>query len=160
MRRGRRRHGAVFIDTNLLLVLIVGALDPNQIERFKRTNAYTREDYLLLTAFVGNFSKMLTTPNVLTEVSNLLGQLSEPLRRRALAALGVLSGTTHENYLPTATLAADPSFPVLGVADASILGSIDGHVTVLTDDFPLYQRLASTGAEVINFHHLRSGALT
>lgn len=158
MRRGRRRRDAVFIDTNLLLVLIVGALDPAQIERFKRTNAYTREDYVLLTAFVANFNQMLTTPNVLTEVSNLLGQLSEPLRRQALAALGVLAGTAREEYLPSATLASEPSFPTLGLADASILGSVDSHVTVLTDDLPLYQRLASTGAEVINFHHLRSGA--
>lgn len=72
---------------------------------------------------------MLTTPNVLTEVSNLLGQLNEPLRRRALMALGVLTGEFDERYLPSKDLAVDPYFPLLGLADASIIRTVDEGVT-------------------------------
>lgn len=158
MQRGRRRHHTVLVDTDLLLVLIVGTLDPAQIERFKRTKAYTREDYALLVAFVSGFERMLTTPNVLTEVSNFLSQLAEPLRRRALLALGVLAGEVQENYLPSKVLGAEPHFPLLGLADSSIIGSLNEDVTVVTDDLPLYHRLSSAGAEVINFNHIRTGA--
>jgi hypothetical protein len=151
-------RGTLFIDTNLLLVLIVGALDLDHVERFKRTRAYSREDYTLLTAYVGDFQRMLTTPNVLTEVSNLLGQLSEPLRRRALLALGLLTGKFQEKYLPSTTLAVDPHFPLLGLADTSVIHSADRDVTVLTDDLQLYVRLAAAGIGVVNFNHIRSGS--
>lgn len=76
-------RGSLFIDTNLLLVLLIGALDLGHVERFKRTKPYTRNDDELLLAFIGEFERLITTPNILTEVSNLAGQLSEPLRERA-----------------------------------------------------------------------------
>jgi hypothetical protein len=151
-------RGTLFIDTNLLLVLIVGALDLDQIERFKRTRAYSREDYSLLVTYVGDFQRMLTTPNVLTEVSNLLGQLSEPLRRRALLALGALTGEFQEKYLPSIDLAIDPHFPLLGLSDTSIIHSAARTATVLTDDLQLYVRLAAAGMDVVNFNHIRSGS--
>jgi hypothetical protein len=152
------RRETLFIDTNLLLVLMVGALDLDQVERFKRTRAYSRDDYTLLTTYVGGFQRMLTTPNVLTEVSNLLGQLAEPLRRRALLALGLLTGEFREQYVPSTQLAADPHFPLLGISDTSIIRSADKDVTVLTDDLQLYVRLAAAGGDVVNFNHLRSGS--
>jgi rRNA-processing protein FCF1 len=157
MDRSRRRE-TIFIDTNLLLVLLVGGLDPRQVERFKRTSAYTKQDYALLAEFVGEFRQMMTTPNVLTEVSNLLGQLAEPMRRRALVGLGALTGRLAEKYLPSSTLVADQHFPLLGLADTSIIASVNKAVTVLTDDLDLYLRLSTAGVDVVNFNHLRSGS--
>lgn len=157
MPRRSRGRDALFIDTNLLLVLLVGALDPEHVERFKRTRAYTRADYALLLAFAGGYRRLLTTPNILTEVSNLLGQLGEPLRRRALLALGALTATLEERYLASETLVVDPSFPALGLADTSIIAAASEGVTVLTEDLALYLRLASTGVDVVNFNHLRTG---
>jgi hypothetical protein len=154
---GRNRN-ALFIDTNLLLVLLVGAMDPDQVERFKRTRAYSREDYVMLAVFVSGYRHMLTTPNVLTEVSNLLGQLTGSLRRRALVALGALTGELREKYLPSTDLVVHPHFPLLGLADISIIRSVNTGVTVLTDDLPLYAELSSAGVDVINFNHLRSGS--
>lgn len=152
------RRETVFVDTNLLVVLLVGAVDVDQVERFKRTRAYSREDYALLVAFVGRFHRMLATPNVLTETSNLLGQLMEPLRRRALLALGTLTDACAETYVPSKELVLDPYFPVLGLSDTSIIRAVDRDVTVLTDDLQLYVRLSSSGIDAVNFHHLRSGS--
>jgi hypothetical protein len=151
------RRETLFIDTKLLLVLIVGALDRTQVERFKRTRAYSADDYTLLAEYVGGFPRMLTTPNVLTEVSNLLGQLAEPLRRRALVALGLLTGQFQEEYLPSTAIALDWHFPLLGLADTSILRAA-AEATVLTDDLQLYVRLAAAGVDVVNFNHIRAGS--
>jgi hypothetical protein len=148
----------LFIDTNLLLVLLIGLLDPDQVERFKRTRAYTREDYLLLSDFVGGFDGLVTTPNVLTEVSNLAGSLSEPLRGRAFATLGALTADTDEVYCPSIEVVQHPSFPKLGLTDASVLVASQQRVTVLTDDFDLAAHLSSRGVSVVNFNHVRSGA--
>lgn len=158
MRAGRRRSASVFVDTNLLLVLLVGALDPDQIARFKRTKAYTRDDYFLLVSFIGKYKHILTTPNVLTEVSNLMGQLSDPLLHRTRTSLARLAQDAREQYLPSKELVLDPNFAVLGLADASIAQAAGTDVTVLTADLPLYQRLSSAGHDVVNFNHLRSGS--
>jgi len=158
VRAGRRRRANVIVDTNLLLVLLVGALDPDHIARFKRTKAYTRDDYFLLVSFIGKFKQILTTPNVLTEVSNLMGQLSDPLLHRTRTSLARLAQDAREQYLPSKELVLDPNFAVLGLADASIAHAAGTDVTVLTADLPLYQRLSSAGHDVINFNHLRSGS--
>ena len=152
------RRGTILIDTNLLLVLLVGALDPDQVERFKRTRSYTRDDYELLMDFVSRYGRIVTTPNVLTEVSNLAGQLAEPLRRDALMALGVLIAQLEERSRPSAELVRDVSFSRLGLADVSVISAADPSTTVLTDDLPLYVRLSDAGIEAINFNHVRSGS--
>jgi hypothetical protein len=154
------RSQTVFVDTNLLVVLLVGGVDVDQVERFKRTRAYSRDDYALLAEFVGGFQRMLATPNVLSETSNLLGQLSEPLRRCALVALGTLTGVCAEVYHPSTELVLDPYFPVLGLSDTSIIHAVNADVTVVTDDLQLYLRLSALGIDVINFNHLRSGSWT
>lgn len=158
MKRRARRREAVFIDTNLLLVLLIGALDPAQVDRFKRTRKYSREDYALLAAFVSQYKRVVTTPNVLTEVSNLAGQLTGPLRERAFLALGVLVSQYEERFHPSRELILHDSFPVLGLADTSVISAVDNTITVLTDDLPLYLRLSAAGIEAINFNHLRSGS--
>jgi hypothetical protein len=145
----------LLVDTNLLLLLVVGAFAPGQIERFKRTRAYSVDDYVLLTGFVRGFDQMLATPNILTEVSNLAGQLAEPARSGALRALGTLALKIEEQYLASRTLVAEADFLRFGLTDVAILIAARGRVAVITDDLPLYVRLASLGLDVTNFHHLR-----
>ncbi len=70
----------LLIDSNLLLLLFVGQYDPTRIQKFKRTDQFTVGDYELLADYVEQFRELVTTPSILTEVSNLLGQLPENLR--------------------------------------------------------------------------------
>lgn len=63
------RRGLV-IDSNLLILLLVGMTAKQSISSFKRTRMYSPEDFDLLVDFTKPFNK-LTTPNILTEVSNL-----------------------------------------------------------------------------------------
>jgi hypothetical protein len=153
------RPRILLIDTNLLLVLIVGSHDRLQIERFKRTRAYTADDYDLLTAFVGGFGELIVTPNVMTEVSNLAGQLAEPLRSRVLSSLAMLAVQVRERYFPSGEAAREPEFSRFGLTDVSVLLTARERVAVLTDDLPLYLRLSALDLYVVNFNHLRTGAL-
>jgi hypothetical protein len=152
----RSRPRVLLIDTNLFLVLVVGAHDPAHIERFKRTRAYTAGDYDLLTAFVSGFSQLVVTPNILTEVSNLAGQLSEPLRSEVFASLALLAGQAAERYFPSREAVRESDFIRLGLADVSVLLTAREHVAVLTDDLPLYLKLLEQRMFVVNFNHLRS----
>lgn len=65
----------ILLDTNLLLAFCIGAVNPQYISRFKRTRAYIAEDFTLLSQLMKRFTMCVTTPNILTEVSNLANSL-------------------------------------------------------------------------------------
>lgn len=148
----------LLVDTNLLLLLLVGSADRSQIERFKRTTRYTPEDFDLLEAYVSQFEGLLVTPNVLTEVSNLTGQLAEPFRSRVFGTIGLLAAQVTEEYVPSAAVTREPEFVRLGLTDVSILLATRERAEVLTDDLPLYLKLARSGVSAVNFNHLRTAA--
>ena len=47
------RDKGILIDTNLLLVLLVGNVDRRQVGRIARTEKYNREDYERITDVLG-----------------------------------------------------------------------------------------------------------
>lgn len=146
------RPSTLLIDTNLLLVLLVGAADREQ----KRTRQYSLSDYDTLAYYVAGFHHVVVTPNVLTEVSNLAGQLAEPLRTRVLAQLGNFATTqATERYIPSREAVREGDFPRLGLTDASLVLAAAEKVAVLTDDLTLYVKLLEEDVYVVNFNHLR-----
>ena len=70
-----RRKG-VLIDANLLLGYLVGSIHPRHLANCRATTRYFGEaDFPLLNRFLIQFDRIITTPHVLTEVSNLGGRL-------------------------------------------------------------------------------------
>jgi hypothetical protein len=79
----QHRGSGLVVDTNLLLLFLIGRTNQNRISKFKRTQAYTIEDFDLLDRFMAEFKIPITTPHILTEVSNLgklQGQEREDIR--------------------------------------------------------------------------------
>ena len=76
----RFRGHQVLLDTNLLLLFLVDSYERKRIRNFKRTSTFSEEDFDLLAAFLQAFKKILTTPHILTEVSNLAGSLPDHLQ--------------------------------------------------------------------------------
>src|SRR4051812_13958525 len=60
------------IDTNILLLHVVGSWNRALIPSSKRTSVFTEEDFDLLQETLSAYSPLLVTPAILTEVSNLL----------------------------------------------------------------------------------------
>ena len=69
------RQKGVLFDTNVLLVLLVGTVNQKRISNFKRTNSFTIEDYKLLEELFSYLQKIVTTPNILTEVDSIIKEL-------------------------------------------------------------------------------------
>ena len=84
----RSRERDVLIDTNMLLMYVVGTLDPNLIPTFKRTKMFAVEEYALLRRFLEHRS-IVTAPHILTEVTNLARQIAEPRRTRVFQAFAL-----------------------------------------------------------------------
>jgi len=146
--------GRLLVDTNLLVLWTVGAINRNRIETFKRTSQYTEADYDLLLRVLAKFRTLYTVPHVLAEVSNLTdlpGAEGQRVRSFLKEAISLLT----EEEIPSTLAAEDVLYPRLGLVDAAIGAVARAHnCTVLTDDFDLYHRLTHEQVKVINFSHL------
>ena len=153
----RHRAAGIIVDTNLLLLLLIGSHSPTLISSFKRTTRYTASDFDLLVEALTFFGSLLTTAHILTEVSNLAGQLGDPTRQDVMRDLAEMIPVLSELPAPAEEAAANPAFPRFGLTDIAILQQASaGKYLVLTDDFRLSQYLTSIGVRVFNFNHLRT----
>lgn len=141
----------VLLDTNLLLVLIVGRTNKSYLDIHKRTGEYDSSDYETLERLVAAYDGMATVQHVLAETSNLLRQIKNPARdliqeqfRDFILSIEEVSassaqGCRHEQYLS------------LGLTDAMVLAICEGasraedRIELLTADEPIYDRARSLG---------------
>ena len=80
-----KRVTEAFIDANLVVLLVVGAVDRDLINSNKRTTRFTPADYDRLIDVIQRV-RVFVTPNTLTEASNLLRphtRFAEMLRERS-----------------------------------------------------------------------------
>jgi rRNA-processing protein FCF1 len=150
----KHRAGGLLIDANLLLLLFVGRTNPDRIAKFDRTHAYDISAYELLEKTVSMVRRTLTTPHVLTEVSNLArlaGTELETIRREMKECIEVME----ELHEPSRIVVRDVVFSRLGLTDAAI-STVCTNVLVLTNDHDLWDSLTRRGLDAINFAHLRA----
>jgi hypothetical protein len=126
-----------------------------EIARFNRTQQYTVAEFRLLSRIVDQFPTVITTPHVLTEVSNLAG-LREPELRTLRSILRGLTEKSHEVFEASKLVMADRAFARLGLTDAAILIAAASGCLVLTADLALHVELAARGIGAINFNHIRT----
>lgn len=146
------------IDTNLLLVYLVGCIDPQLIDRFKKTNSrYCGEDFNILDNIIAKFSRFATTPNILTEVSNLGGQLNnKDAKEKFFILLAQFIQKTKEKYIRSSEISKDNYFIKFGITDRGLFELAKTKHLIITDDFKLSAFCNSKGLCSINFNHLRS----
>lgn len=150
------RDKGLLIDTNILLLFFVGLQSRKSIQGFKRTQHFTPEDFDILAGLIGRFRQVVTTPSILTEVSNLLGQLPKGSWVSVFQRFSEGIQRFREHFTPSSELAQEPCFPRFGLTDAGIVQSAQGKFLVLTDDFDLAGYLEQRGIDVVNFNHLRT----
>ena len=152
----RYRGRGLLIDSNLLLLLLVGGVDPSLVGRFKRTKQFTREDFFLLRDIVVPFTRIVTTPHILTEVSNLAGHLKGQDRDAFFQHLGESIQVLDEQHIPARQVALDDWLVRLGITDTAVTLLINRDLLALTVDAQLASCIAGRNGDVINFNHLRS----
>lgn len=150
------RDRGLLVDANLLMLFFVGEFLPDQIGRLRRTKKFVRADYVRVKDLIGRFKVCVTTPNILTEVSNLSGDIPSGLRAEFFRLLQTGFTSLEEEYLPSKQVANAAAFFRFGLTDAVIAQIANQRYLVLTDDFPLSNFLHSIKADVINFNHLLS----
>ena len=150
------KHSAtgVVLDTNLLLLLIVGGARRELIGK-KRLNMFSAEDYDTLSAIVGRFGILATTPNILTEVSNFADQITGSHKDAYIGSFVGRLSMLNEHYVPSNKLVGSDVFNLFGLSDAVIAEIATRELLVMTIDLPLYQYLSAMELDVLNFNHIR-----
>jgi hypothetical protein len=143
----KHRANGVLVDTNLIILLLVGRAQKHRIEHHKKTSAYRRRDYELLEQLLIPFETVVTTPHILTEISNQLPELATDLKSWVSQA--------RELFTQSETLVEDVCFLPFGLADAAISAGAAQNLLVLTSDAALCDALQRRGRDAINFNHLR-----
>lgn len=151
----QNRKAGILLDTNILLLLFVGMFKKEQITEFKRTRQFTLEDYDTLVRIIGNFDKIVTTTNILTEVSNHLGYQKEHLRPSQFEVFAYGIALLEEHHFPSMEIACMGEFKLFGLTDAAILRLCQTKCLVLTDDGALCNYLQKQGVYAENFNHIR-----
>jgi hypothetical protein len=159
---GKHRHKGLLVDTNVLLLLLIGSLDSKLIGNFKITanQGFDEADFNLLRAFVGKFQKIVTTPHILTEVSNHADKIKGDAHKKIFGRFVSLIEQLDEHTETTKALVKSDAFVRFGLTDTAISSLASKNFLVLTVDFPLVSYLQSKKADVINFNHLRQMTLT
>lgn len=153
----RYSQSGVLVDTNILLLLFVGSVDPDRIVNFSPTNdrGFTSDDYELLASLLAHFQKVVTTPHILTGTNSFLGKIPKNLHPRYFERFAEGIEILEEYYIPSVDLVKTESFPKLGLTDAGIVELVKGKHLVLTEDFHLAGYLAKQNVDALNFNQLR-----
>jgi hypothetical protein len=148
------------LDANLLVLLVVGAIDRAWIAKHKRTERFAAGDFDLLLEVLGKFNKVESTPHSFAEASNLFGQVGDPVRREIRQQFQVLLKTQScvEVFVPSDRASENPSFLELGLTDATLAEAVSAGRTLITVDLDLYLWVLRQGHEAINFAHVQEGS--
>ncbi len=144
------KNKGVLIDTNILLLYLVGSLDLNLIREFKRTSHFTEDDFNLISNFIKYFDLKITTPHVLTEVSDFIDN-----RQHLQSVLKIYVGNTREIFINSMELSKKDTFLTFGLADTSITYTAKDKHLIFTDDNPLYGFLINSKIDAVNSDQIR-----
>jgi hypothetical protein len=150
----KHRAKGVLVDTNLLVLFLVGMVNRQRIPNFKRTGDFTIKDYDLLVRLIDWFGKLIATPHVLSQVSDLADLTGNELTmvRRLFKAL---VERIDESYDSSRLLVGDPAFERFGLTDAAIAMLCSRGILVLTTDVRLQLALQEREIDALNFNHIR-----
>jgi hypothetical protein len=154
----KHRGRGVLIDTNISLLLFAGTFDRGLINRFKRLERFTSDDYDVLIDLLTVLGPIRTTPHVLTEVSNFWWQQLKIRDRQGAMYAAHFAGLVKdlaEHAAASADIVDSVAFMSFGLTDAQIARLAAEHL-VLTEDFRLTNYIQSLGLDAINFNHLRT----
>ena len=147
-------RGSILIDSNLLLLLTVGLWDQRAIANQKRLSGMTAADFRLLRDFVTPFSKICTTPHVLTEVSNLAGSATGSARHAIFHQLALLLKVVEEKTTSPYELSKRTEFRHFGLTDAA-LASLNAEMLLLTEDGRLASHLQRQGLSALSLQDVK-----
>jgi len=122
----------LLLDSNLLLLHLVGSINPALIGS-SRLTSFTIRQMVFLQQFTAGFRRMVTTAHVLTEVSNLVNDLhaegKKEIWSRFVSTLEMIEEQPYSSY----EAARLPEFRYLGLTD-TVLTAMSNDFLIVSND--------------------------
>lgn len=138
----------IVIDTNALLLLVVGRIDVNLINSHKRTSIYDEQDYYDLLNIIVDFKNLLILPNVWTEVDNLLNNFKGDRKYYYHNVMKEIIKWSTEKHIHTIEAINTAPFFNLGVTDSLLLILAKQNSLLITSDSSLSDYARANGINV------------
>jgi predicted nucleic acid-binding protein len=116
---------------------------------------YDMLDYEIVSDILAQSSAIIFNPNVLTETSNLLRQIGEPIRSELTQVLAKIIQRVDETIIPSRAAVARTEYARLGLTDAVMLEAARSGGVILTADADLYVAALRANLQAINYNHIR-----
>ncbi len=149
----------IFVDTNALILLIVGLIDKSLISSHKRTSIFESIDFDNLAFLIGDLDKVVTTPNILTEVDNLLNNFQKGHRWAYYQVLRELIAKSTEKFLESKIIMESNAFFELGLTDSGVLEISKECDFLITGDSRLSDYAKAFGIKVVDLVKIRNERL-
>ncbi len=146
----------ILIDTNALIVLILGLIDENLLGKHKRASIYSKEDFYRLLNVIGDFKNLLVLPNIWTEVDNLLNNFQGNHKRVYILKIREIVSKSAEKYLETRFCLENQYFERLGLTDSTILELAKECKFIITSDSKLSDYANANGISVYDMIQKRN----
>ena len=137
----------ILIDTNALVVLLIGHIDSKLINKHKRTSIYEEQDFYDLLSIIGS-DKVVVLPNIWTEVDNLLNNFGGNHKYQYIVKIIEMMKSTSEKFIDSLIGAESDSFIDLGLTDSLILKYAKECKLLVTSDSRLSDYAVANGIKV------------
>lgn len=152
----RYRKNGVMLDTNLLVMYLIGTYNPELVPEFKRTETYTVDDFEMLQYYVSQFDKLIVTPHVLAETWNFVEKIPKHEFQDFLNKAVPFLEVCDEEQVDKNDILLSGSFSFIGVTDMGVIRAAQSRkCLVITDDLRAYAYFFENGVDTININHLR-----
>jgi len=154
-------NNGLIIDTNLLILLLVGYYDIDFIKTCTKTNEYDKSDFIYIASIIKELKpKIIVTPHILTELSNLTFKkmLSGDKFNKYFQEVCALLELADERHIGKDTIMRDSKLLAsFGFTDLSIIEAAKKHgYAVITDDNPFYVQLLNASCVAENLNNARA----
>jgi rRNA-processing protein FCF1 len=141
----------VIIDTNIFILFLAGQINENRIKNYTSNSLYTKEDYYLLLNILSQYDRIITSPNILTEVDNILNRITGEDKYKYLILVKTIYKQTLEKYIKTETISQNWHFDALGITDSSILMMAKESELLISGDSSLCDYAKSLNIKTFDF---------
>lgn len=139
----------IAIDTNSLVVLIVGLINPSLFQSHPRTSIYNEDDFNDLITLIGNLENLVILPNVWTELDNLLNKFTGTLKSDYVESVKKMLKKSTEKYIKSEIIFSyENYFYDLGFTDTILLECSKNCNLLITNDSMLSDYAKAFGIKV------------
>ena len=149
-------YDKLIIDTNLLLLLIIGSVDDGiYINKSSRLSSYNIEDFDNILEIIANTKEIYITPYIATEVSNLI-DLKGNLKDKAFEICREIFKNFKQVDIDIHSDISEDSFIYFGLTDASLVKLAPKYFILTADNRLLGELYKSCPENILPYELLRN----